>query len=239
MYALAFDTSSERLTAALAGPDGTDARIGPAGKRRHAPSLMPLVLELLARRGLRPADLDVLAVTTGPGSFTGLRIGLATAKGLALLGDRPIYPVPTLAALAASEGERGAGAVLISALDARGGRVYAGVYAPDTACRPPHRRPSLVDPSPRPAVALLDDLAARGIRRARVTGEGAAVLGAAREATHPDLVVSDRVTVDAGCLARAALRALDTGDGLTSAAALAADYGIASSAERARRGDRT
>jgi tRNA threonylcarbamoyladenosine biosynthesis protein TsaB len=67
----------------------------------HSERLLAAVDRLLADCGLAPADLDGLAVSVGPGSFTGLRVGLATVKGLAMALDLPVAPVPTLDALAA------------------------------------------------------------------------------------------------------------------------------------------
>src|ERR1700687_3568189 len=80
----------------------------------HSERLMSAVDRLLADSGLAPADLDGLAVSVGPGSFTGLRVGLATVKALAMALDLPVAPVPTLDALAAR----------LPFADARTGEVY-------------------------------------------------------------------------------------------------------------------
>jgi len=88
--------------------------------------LMPAIDEVLRGAGLRPEGLAAIAVSIGPGSFTGLRVGLATAKGLAFGTDVPLVPVPTLAALAlrAEATER----PVLALLDARRGEVYAGLF---------------------------------------------------------------------------------------------------------------
>jgi tRNA threonylcarbamoyladenosine biosynthesis protein TsaB len=92
----------------------------------HSERLMAAVDRLVAECGFSPRDLDGLAVSIGPGSFTGLRVGLATVKGLALALDLPIAPVPTLDALAARLPF--AEAAVCPILDARKGEVYLSRY---------------------------------------------------------------------------------------------------------------
>lgn len=92
----------------------------------HARTLLPLIDAVLRDAGRRLADLDLLAVSIGPGSFTGLRIGLAVAKGLALATALPLIGVPTLEAYAHALGCR-SGAVW-PVLDARKGEVYAAAF---------------------------------------------------------------------------------------------------------------
>src|SRR5215471_18827853 len=92
----------------------------------HSERLLAAVDRLVADCGLVPADLDALAVSVGPGSFTGLRVGLATVKGLAMALDLPVAPVPTLDALAARLPF--ADAPVCPILDARKGEVYLSLY---------------------------------------------------------------------------------------------------------------
>jgi tRNA threonylcarbamoyladenosine biosynthesis protein TsaB len=92
----------------------------------HSERLMSAVDRLLADCGLAPADLDGLAVSVGPGSFTGLRVGLATVKALAMALELPVAPVPTLDALAARLPF--ADASICPILDARKGEVYLSLY---------------------------------------------------------------------------------------------------------------
>jgi tRNA threonylcarbamoyladenosine biosynthesis protein TsaB len=101
----------------------------------HSERLLAAVDRLLADCGLAPADLDGLAVSVGPGSFTGLRVGLATVKGLAMALDLPIAPVPTLDALAARLPF--ADAPVCPILDARKNEVYLSLYRwrGDRMCR--------------------------------------------------------------------------------------------------------
>jgi tRNA threonylcarbamoyladenosine biosynthesis protein TsaB len=92
----------------------------------HASSVLPGIDEVLRSVGLSTADLDLLAVTVGPGSFTGLRVGLSTAKGLALATGLPLVGVPTLVAYARAAGARPGWVWPV--LDARKGEVYAGAF---------------------------------------------------------------------------------------------------------------
>lgn len=92
----------------------------------HSERLMSAVDRLLADCGLAPADLDGLAVSVGPGSFTGLRVGLATVKALAMALDLPVAPVPTLDALAARLPF--ADAPVCPIIEARKGEVYLSLY---------------------------------------------------------------------------------------------------------------
>lgn len=82
MKILAFDCSSKTMAAALAEDDTVIASAFQDENRKHAPYLMPMIEELLESVGWIPKDLNLIAVTVGPGSFTGLRIGIATAKRL-------------------------------------------------------------------------------------------------------------------------------------------------------------
>jgi len=117
----------------------------------HSERLLAAVDRLLADCGLAPADLEGLAVSVGPGSFTGLRVGLATVKGLAMALDLPIAPVPTLDALAARLPF--ADAPVCPILDARKNEVYLSLYRwrGDRMCRE------------REYLALPPELAAAGL----------------------------------------------------------------------------
>jgi tRNA threonylcarbamoyladenosine biosynthesis protein TsaB len=101
-------------------------RAAPAD-RTHAGHLPGLVAALLAEAGLTLAELDAIAVSAGPGSFTGLRIGAAFAKGLAYAGDLALVGVPTLEAYAVAAAAP-VGTCLCVANDARKGELYAGVF---------------------------------------------------------------------------------------------------------------
>lgn len=91
----------------------------------HSQTLLPLTDQTLKKAGVELKEIDAFAVTIGPGSFTGLRIGAALVKGMAL--GRPCYAVPTLMALACNE--KDSGRIAVSLLDARRQQVYMGGYA--------------------------------------------------------------------------------------------------------------
>jgi tRNA threonylcarbamoyladenosine biosynthesis protein TsaB len=87
---------------------------------------MPMIRDLLAAQGLTVRDVDLIAAGVGPGSFTGLRIGLAAAKGLAWAGGKPMIGVPTLDAMAA--GHPPADPPICPLIDARKGQVFTAIY---------------------------------------------------------------------------------------------------------------
>lgn len=128
---LAIDAATEACSVALLrdGQIQEDYRLLP---RAHTRFLLPMVDELLSAAELKLAQLDGIAFTAGPGSFTGLRVAIATVQGLAFASGLPILPVSTLAAMAQFYAEREAladGSVLLPALDARMDEVYLGRYA--------------------------------------------------------------------------------------------------------------
>jgi tRNA threonylcarbamoyladenosine biosynthesis protein TsaB len=105
--ALAFDTATAACTAALRRADGELFEIAPpsarlAAKPAHTTELLPAILELTDRAGLTLGEIDQLAVGVGPGAFTGLRIGLATARAIATANQVGLVPVSSLAALGRS-----------------------------------------------------------------------------------------------------------------------------------------
>jgi len=118
---------SSTLTASVALLDGDQLlHAADASAGRHSEVLLPLVDAAFAAAGRRPADLRAIACGAGPGSFTGLRIGLATAKGLCLALGLPLHLPSSLAALA--WGARGLGRPVLAVLDARRHEVFAGLF---------------------------------------------------------------------------------------------------------------
>jgi tRNA threonylcarbamoyladenosine biosynthesis protein TsaB len=115
------------LTAEESYPAGSEALGCPGGKRaNYAEIILPLIDAVLSRRGLAVGELSGLAISIGPGSFTGLRIGLSTVKGLAYGSETPLVGIPTLRAHAArARGWRG---LICSFLDARKNEVYAALF---------------------------------------------------------------------------------------------------------------
>ena len=95
-------------------------------KKKHSQSLVPMLSEMKEMVDLDLASIDMIAVTAGPGSFTGLRIGAATVKGLGLALEKPVLPVPTVDSLACNL--YGTDRVICPLMDARRQQVYTGIY---------------------------------------------------------------------------------------------------------------
>jgi tRNA threonylcarbamoyladenosine biosynthesis protein TsaB len=134
MIVLAFDTSTHATAVALRLADGStiDARDDPpAGAHPgHATRLLAIAHELLARAGVRWSAVERIAVGVGPGTFTGLRVGVATARGLAQSLSAELVAVSSLQALAvAALASEDAPAAALAVIDARRGEVFAGAYA--------------------------------------------------------------------------------------------------------------
>lgn len=121
MNLLAVDSAGKSAAVAVLRDDTLLYEAQCSNGLTHSETLLPMIDTALRACGLTVADLDVLGVTNGPGSFTGLRIGLSLVKGLALPRQIPCAPVSTLEALA--RGMAGQGTV-VGALDARRGQVY-------------------------------------------------------------------------------------------------------------------
>ena len=133
MLILAIDTALDACAAAVldAGAGKLLAQHSQAMKRGHAEAVMPLVARVMREASLPFVALDRMAVTTGPGSFTGLRVGLSAARGIGLAAGKPVIGVTTLWAYAAPAlGERGKH-VIIAAIDARHDHVYLQVVGGD------------------------------------------------------------------------------------------------------------
>ena len=98
-------------------------------KVTHSQTLLPMLDEVCRRISLDVRDVDAYAVAAGPGSFTGLRIGIASVKGLTLVNDKPVIAIPTLEALAYNA--YGTDRLICPIMDARREQVYTGIYAFD------------------------------------------------------------------------------------------------------------
>jgi tRNA threonylcarbamoyl adenosine modification protein YeaZ len=173
MNILALDTSIGACSAAVLLSDGAAQRLFARQEtmaRGHAEALMPMVTEIMEEAGLSFAELDLIAATTGPGSFTGVRIAIAAARGLALVTHAKLFGTDSLSVMARQAlagGAVGSGPFAV-AIDAKRGMLYLGLY--DEAGRK-REGPLLI--APDEAINLLPS----GLRLA--VGSGAILLAEA------------------------------------------------------------
>jgi tRNA threonylcarbamoyladenosine biosynthesis protein TsaB len=125
---LAFDTATPHVTVALHDGNAVVARFESEESMRHGEMLAPGIEHVLREAGARAADLTGIAVGVGPGPFTGLRVGLVTARTLALAREIPVHGVCSLDILAAEAMDHGVGEFVV-ATDARRKEVYLAAYA--------------------------------------------------------------------------------------------------------------
>ena len=183
MNILALDTTTSACSVALLADEFEVSRSAMM-ERGHAEALMPMVKDVLNQASRTFADIDTLAVTIGPGAFTGLRIGLAAARGMALAAGIPCVGVTSLEAVAEGIGpEKRAGRALLVALDSKRADVFAQVF---DAGGPPVGPPVAVSLDglmdivpPRPvlvagtaAPAVVESLMRRGVDAVRASGTG-------------------------------------------------------------------
>ena len=150
MRILSLDTATDVATTCVWADGDAVAEASAAGRSASAQRVLGQVDELLAEAGLTAADLDLIVAGRGPGTFTGLRIGLATARGLGFALAIPVRGVSTLDAL-----RRGAGREAVACIDARRGEVFAA------------------GPGIEPCVAAPADLAGRLAAGSLLVGDGA------------------------------------------------------------------
>lgn len=120
---LALDTSTEACSVALLYRNEL-TYLEEIAQRAHTQRILPMVDQLLQQSGLNLSQLDGLVLGRGPGSFTGVRVGVSVAQGLALGADLPIYPVSTLTAMAQAAYATEQAVHVLSAIDARMNEVY-------------------------------------------------------------------------------------------------------------------
>lgn len=126
MKVLGIDSSGLVASVAVAEEETLLAEYTVNYKKTHSQTLLPMLDEIAKMTELELSTIDVIAVAAGPGSFTGLRIGSATAKGLGLVLKKPLVSVPTVAALAYNLW--GSDALICPLMDARRNQVYTGIY---------------------------------------------------------------------------------------------------------------
>jgi tRNA threonylcarbamoyladenosine biosynthesis protein TsaB len=147
MLILAIDTALDACSAGVL--DTRAARIiaheSLAMRRGHAEALMPLVARVMRASGVSFGDLARVAVTTGPGSFTGLRVGLAAARGIGLAAQKPVVGLTTLAAYTAPRVAADGDSPVLAAIDARHGQVYVQFVDGEGAMLLPPRIASIAE----------------------------------------------------------------------------------------------
>jgi len=124
MNILVFDTSTDMLAVGVKSDGGMKTRV--ESGFRHSETLLPTIERCLADASIGLKDIGLIACTSGPGSFTGLRIGMSTAKGLSLALGLPWVGVPTLDCMAF--GREMPGRTVVPVMDARKNRIYAALY---------------------------------------------------------------------------------------------------------------
>jgi tRNA threonylcarbamoyladenosine biosynthesis protein TsaB len=170
---LAIDTALEACSAAVLDTDrkgGLISRSLPMA-RGHAEALMPMIAAVMSAAETEFTDLDRIAVTVGPGSFTGLRVGVAAARGIALATGKPVVGLTTLAALAAPFFDADETKALLAVIDARHSQVYMQLFGPGGG--------SLIAPL---LVPLRDAIRAAIASPTRIVGNAARLV----EAAWPD-----------------------------------------------------
>ena len=150
MLILAIDTALDACAAGVLDTDAARiiAQESQPMKRGHAEALMPLIARVMKASGVAFMSLDRVAVTTGPGSFTGLRVGLSAARGIALAAAKPVVGLTTLTAYAAPFVGENSAHPIISAIDARHDHVYFQVVSGDGG--------SLIKPKVAPIAEALE-----------------------------------------------------------------------------------
>jgi tRNA threonylcarbamoyladenosine biosynthesis protein TsaB len=203
MRILAIDTALEACSAAVLDTERDDIAIHESMPmvRGHAEALMPLIARVLDRAKLAVAEINRIAVTTGPGSFTGLRVGIAAARGLALAAHKPAVGLSTLAAYAAPFIAADDTLPVVVTIDARHDHVYLQVFGPGGR--------TLVAPRLAP---IREALRVSTTGAPRLVGTAAKMLAAAWPAgERPPTAVEQRPAPDIDWVARLGAAALVTG----------------------------
>lgn len=219
MNLLAFETATPTGGVALLRQGRVAGHVSLRADRQHSRRCLAMAELLLEAEGLRFGDVDVFACSRGPGSFTGLRIGLTLARALGFSTGKPVVGVDTLEALAVAAAD-GTGRPVLAALDARKGEVYAGVYA--VAVETGRVRVEAILPAAALAPGevapwLAGGLARRGAGTVRMLGAGEGVLRYGAElwqASGADVECARADRITASPVATAMLAWTKAGDGV-------------------------
>jgi tRNA threonylcarbamoyladenosine biosynthesis protein TsaB len=175
MIVLALDTTTRAGSAALLRNGDVLAGLSGDPALTHGQRLPGELVRLLDDARIPLAEISLLAVAAGPGSFTGLRVGIATIQGLAVATGTPVVPVSTLEALARAAADRGVGGLIVPWMDAQRGEVYSAVY--DST-----GKHVLLEPSALPPAQTLERIEAfTASRPLHFLGDGAVRYAAAIE----------------------------------------------------------
>ena len=203
MRVLAIDTALEACSVAVLDTEhaAIAAHESRPMVRGHAEALIPLIARVLERARLTFSEIDRIAVTTGPGSFTGLRVGISAARGIALATDKPAMGLSTLAAFAAPFIAADDTLPVVVAIDARHDHVYLQVFGPGGRTLVAAR-----------LVPLREALRAAATGAPRLVGTAANLLAAAWPAgERAPTVVEQRQAPDIDWVARLGAAVVETG----------------------------
>jgi tRNA threonylcarbamoyladenosine biosynthesis protein TsaB len=167
---VAIETATETVGVAVRTAAGVQAELTLTGRRRHVETLTPALEHLLAQLDLVPGDLGVVGVDIGPGLFTGLRVGVAAAKGLAQALGIGVVGATSLDILTAGAGAAGLRGLVLACVDARRGEVFATVHEIDVAGAVPRVRLPTGLFTPENLVVALDVFAGETVH---AVGDGA------------------------------------------------------------------
>ena len=208
MNALGIETATETVGVAVRTAAGVEAELAVTGRRRHVETLTPAVDHLLGLVGLAPDDLEVVAVDVGPGLFTGLRVGVAAAKGLAQALGIGVVGVTSLDILTTAAAAGGRIGLVLAAVDARRGELFAVVreVGPDGTAG------DVVGPWLVSSTGLADELAHLGGRAVHAVGDGALRYRDALGAVPGVVVAAVPAFPPPASLLHLALRRLDAGE---------------------------
>jgi tRNA threonylcarbamoyladenosine biosynthesis protein TsaB len=187
MLILAIDTALDACAAAVLNTDDNRLLADETlpMQRGHAEALMPLLARVVETSGIGFTDLDRIVVTTGPGSFTGLRVGLSAARGIGLAANRPVVGVTTLSAFAAPLVNERDDTPILSAIDARHDHVYYQIVSGNGM--------AIVRPRVAPIAEALDSARARA---PRLVGNAAQLIAARWPALTPPPLVDQQPAPD-------------------------------------------
>jgi tRNA threonylcarbamoyladenosine biosynthesis protein TsaB len=201
MRVLAIDTALEACSAVVLNTEqGRVASESLPMVRGHAEALIPLIGRVMRKAETAFSNLDRIAVTTGPGSFTGLRVGIAAARGIALAANKPAFGLTTLAAYAAPHIAHDDKTAVAVAIDARHQHVYLQVFGPGGR--------TVVTPR---IASIAEAVRAAAIGPVRLVGTGAQMLAQAWPAREPlPALVDEQRAPDIVWVGRLAVAAEDS-----------------------------